>query len=127
MKLKHLFTIHAVIAFGNGLVFLLVPVQYLSFFGIAISGPDDIYINRLFAAALLTYALVAWFARNAGPSEARRAIVLGYFIPIAIGFIITLVGQLSGVTNAFGWLLVALYLVMGSGYGYFYLKGPESV
>ena len=122
MKLRHLFTIHAVIALVNGVIFLVMPVQYLSFFGVDISGPDDIFINRLFAAALLTYALVAWFARNADFSEARQAIVLGYFIPIAIGFIITLVGQLSGVMNAFGWSLVTLYLVMASGYGYFYFS-----
>ena len=126
MKLKQLLIIHAVIALVNGVIFLIIPVQYLSFFGVEISGPDDIFINRLFAAALLTYALVAWFARNADFSEARQAILLGYFIPIAIGFIITLVGQLSGIMNLFGWSLVALYLTMATGYGYFYFIEPSA-
>lgn len=120
MRLKHLFTIHAVITVANVVVFLPAPVAYLSFFGIDISGAGAIFMNRLFAAALLTYALVAWFARDAEPSEARRAIVSGYFIPIVIGFILTLVAQLSGVMNAFGWALVALYFTMGLGYGYFF-------
>jgi hypothetical protein len=124
MTLLHLFTIHSIIALANGLVFLVVPVEYLSIFGIPISGSGTIFICRLFAAALLTYGLVAWFARRAGPSEARRAILLGYCIPIAIGFVLTLVAQLTGVMNAFGWALVVLYLTMASGYGYFALREP---
>jgi hypothetical protein len=122
MTLKQLFTIHSIIAVVNGVVFLTAPVFYLSIFGVPISGAGTIFICRLFAAALLTYGLVAWFARDAAPSAARRAIVLGYFIPIAIGFVLTLMAQLSGAMNLFGWSLVLLYLVMGSGYGYFYFN-----
>ena len=55
MTLSHLFTIHSIIALANGLVFLVVPVEYLSIFGITISGSGTIFVCRLFAAALLTY------------------------------------------------------------------------
>lgn len=127
MRPKHQFTVHAVIALANGIVFLVIPVQYLAFFGITLTGPALIFIGRLFAAALLAYGFVCLFARNAGPSDARRAILLGFCISIAVGFILTLVAQLQGLMNVMGWSLVALYLVMSTGYGYFYLQEPQKI
>lgn len=125
MQVKHLFTIHSVIALFNGAVIVLFPVQYMSIFGIPTLSDGAIFVSRLFGATLLTYGLVVGLARNAGPSEARRAILLGYALPIAIGFVITLQTQLSGVMNMLGWSLVALYGVMALGYGYLYFKEPE--
>jgi hypothetical protein len=124
--LKHLFTLHGVIALVNGAVIVVVPELYMSIFGITIESPDAILISRLLGAALLTYGFVAWLARDAGPSDARQAIVLGFFISIAIGFIITLVAQLSGVMNTLGWALVALYFLMGLDYGFFYFVKKDS-
>jgi hypothetical protein len=37
----------------------------------------------------------------------------------AIGFIVTLLGQLAGLANALGWSSVALYLLFGLGFAYF--------
>ncbi|MCB0205538.1 MAG: hypothetical protein KDH89_12030 [Anaerolineae bacterium] len=125
MTVGLLFTIHAVIALINGLVFLVVPELYLSIFGVTVAGPDTAFLGRLFAAALLSYGLVAWFARSAGPSAARRAILIGFAIPIAIGFVLTLIAQLSGLMNVLGWALVVLYLTMGVGYSYFALNEPR--
>lgn len=124
--LKHLFTLHAVIALANGAIIVVVPVLYMSIFGVTIEGPDAIFISRLLGAALLTYGFVGWLARDAGPSDARRAIVLGFFISIAIGFIIVLAAQLTGVMNTLGWALVALYFLMALDYGFFYFVKKES-
>ena len=124
--LKHLFTLHGVIALVNGAFIVVVPALYMSIFGITIESPDTIFISRLLGAALLTYGFVAWLARDAGPSDARQAIVLGFFISIAIGFVITLVAQLTGVMNTLGWALVALYFLMGLDYGFFYFVKNDS-
>ncbi|NIV32089.1 MAG: hypothetical protein GWN58_22190, partial [Anaerolineae bacterium] len=73
------------------------------------------------------YCFVAWFARDAEDSAARRAIVLGFFLTGIIGFIVALLGQLSGVMNTLGWLVVGLYLVLvGGGYGYFQFVKPKT-
>jgi hypothetical protein len=48
-----------------------------------------------------------------------RAIVVGYGTGTAIGFIVALLAQLSGVMNAFGWSAVGIYLLLALGYGYF--------
>jgi len=124
--IKHLFTLHGIIALVNGAVIVVVPALYMSIFGITIESPDTIFISRLLGAALLTYGFVAWLARDAGPSDARQAIVLGFFISIAIGFVITLVAQLTGVMNTLGWALVALYFLIGLDYGFFYFVKNDS-
>ena len=126
MKLKHLFTVHSVVGlcYGGGMV--LAPVPFLSPYDISLADPDAIFIARLLGAALLTYCLVAWFVRNAEDSAARRAIVLGFFITLMIGFIVSLLAQLSGAMNALGWLVVGLYLLLGLGYGYFQFVKPDT-
>lgn len=125
MKLKYLFTVHSVVALFNGGSCVLAPKLYPSLYGISLPDPDAIFMARLFGGALLTYCFVAWFARNAKDSAARRAIVLGFFITLAIGFIVALLAQLSGVMNALGWVIVGLYFLLALGYGYFQFVKPD--
>lgn len=66
--------------------------------------------------------LLTWFARNAAWSEARRAAILGLCVYDAVGFVVTLIAQLTGVVGPLGWLLVAIYLFFAVGFGYFFLK-----
>lgn len=110
MKLKNLFVIHAVVALVNGAGLIAAPGPYLGLFGVSVSGADALLVARLLGAALLTYCFVAWLARDADDSVARQAIVLGFFLTAVIGFVIVLIAQLSGVLNALGWLVVAIYL-----------------
>lgn len=67
-----------------------------------------------------------WFARDAGESKARQAIVIALFVGDVLGFIVALLGQLSGVVNALGWSTVALYLLLALGYGYFQFVKPSA-
>ena len=127
MKLKHLFIVHSVVALFHGGGFVLAPKLFMSLYGISLADSEATFIARLFGAALLIYCFVAWFARDAEDSAARRAIVLGFFLSGIVGFIVSLLGQLSGVMNALGWLVVGLYLVIaGGGYGYFYFIKPDT-
>lgn len=126
MKIKNLFVIHSIVALVNGGGNLLFPKLYLSLYGITVTNPADIFIAQLLGAGLLTYCFVAWFARDAENSTARRAIVLSFFLTLAIGFVIALMAQLSGVMNVLGWMVVGLYLVLAGAYGYFYFMKPDA-
>ena len=125
MKLSTLFIIYALISAVFGLTFVFAPETSLALYGITLS-PGGISIARLFGAALLECGLVAWFARHAGDSEARKAIVLALFVGEAVGFIVALFGQLSGVVNALGWSTVAVYLLLALGFGYFQFMKPSA-
>jgi len=127
MKLKHLFIVHSVVALFHGGGFVLAPKPFMSLYGVSLADPEATFVARLFGAALLIYCFVAWFARDAEDSTARRAILLGFFLTGIVGFIVSLLGQLSGVMNALGWLVVGLYLVLvGLGNGYFYFIRPDT-
>jgi hypothetical protein len=125
MKLSTMFIIYAAISAIFGLAFVIVPETSLALYGITL-GPGGILIARLFGAALLEFALLSWLARNAGDSEARKAIILAVFIGEAVGFIVVLLGQLSGEVNALGWSTVAVYLLLALGFGYFQFMKPST-
>ena len=125
MKLKNLMIINAVIAAVFGIAFVLVPAQALSLYGVT---ADDAlkYVGELFGAALVSFAILTWFARNATDSVTRRAIVLALFVGDTIGFIVALIAQLGGVVNALGWSTVVIYLLLGLGFAYFQFAKPSS-
>lgn len=90
----------------------------MSLYGDTLS-PGGVTIGRLFGAALLGYAVLAWSVRNTGASDVRQAIILALFVGNTIGLIAVVMGQLSGAVNALGWSTVIIYLLLALGYGYF--------
>jgi len=126
MKLSVLMVINAIVAVLFGIAFVLAAGPLLLLYGITLS-PGGAIVARLFGAALIGFAVILWFARNVKESEPRRAIVLGFFIEHVIGFIVALLGQLSGVVNNLGWSTVVIYLLLALGFGYFqFLKPSDS-
>jgi len=125
MKLSTLFTANAIFAAILGLAFVSMPEIAMSFFGVTL-GPGGVYVARLLGGVLLGVAVLTWSARNAGESEARKAIILSRLVCETLGFIVTLLGQLTGVVNALGWLTVAITLLFALGFGYFQFMKPSA-
>jgi hypothetical protein len=119
MNLKVLFIINAVLALLFGLAFVLIPGDTLAQYGVKLMPKAGIYAARLFGATLLGIAVISWFAQSLGTSEIRSAIILGFFVVDAVGFIVSLLAQVDGVVNNLGWTTVAIYLLLGVGFGYF--------
>ena len=124
MKLSTLLVINTIIAGIFGIAFVLIPWQVLSMYGVE-PNPALNYVGQLFGVALVTIAILSWFARNAEASDARKAIVLAFFFGDGIGFIVALIAQLGNVVNALGWLTVVIYLLLTLGFGYFQFKKPS--
>lgn len=118
MKLNVLFIITAIIATVFGVVFVFIPEQVLSLYGIESNARIE-YIGQLFGAALIGIGFISWLVRNASDSDSRSAIVLSFFIADGVGFAVALVGQLNNVVNALGWSTVAIYFLLSLGFGYF--------
>ena len=125
MKFSTFMVIYAVLSAAFGLGFVLAPGQILPLYGVA---PDAALglIGQLFGAVLISLALLTWLARNISDTEARRAIVLALLVGEALGFILALIGQLNGVLNALGWLVVAVYLFLVLGLAYFQFSRSAS-
>ena len=118
MKLSVLMVINTIIAGIFGIAFVLIPWQVLSFYGLQ---PDPAlnFVGQLLGAALVSFAVLTWSARNAGESNARKSIVLAVFVGDTIGFIVALIAQLNNVVNALGWSTVIIYLFLALGFAYF--------
>ena len=121
MKLGNLLMAGAVVTLVFGLSLVLVPGGLLSLYGITVNDAG-LLIARLFGAAFLGFTVLNWSARKAADSEILRGIVLANLIMDAVGFIVTLLGQLAGLANALGWSSVALYLLFGLGFAYFQFR-----
>jgi hypothetical protein len=125
MKLKVLFIITAIVAIVFGVIFVIIPAQLYSLYGVE-SGAGLNYMGQLFGAALIAIGLVSWQSRNAADSDARKAIIFSFFIADGIGFVVALIGQLNEVVGSLGWLTVALYFLLSLGFGYFQFFKPSS-
>ena len=125
MKLKYLFIFNAfaTIIFGIGSV--LIPQTLVTLFGSTLN-PAGLLMMQYGGVWLIGLGLLAWLARNAAESEARKAIILAFMICYGVAFIVALLAQLNTVLNAFGWGTVGLNLVLALGYGYFQFAKPKA-
>ena len=125
MKLHTVMVINAIAGIVFGLGFIFAPAQTLSLYGHA---PTAIlsYMAQLLGAALLSFGLLTWAARNSRDSDARRAILLALAVGYAIGFVLALIAQIRGVENVLGWSTVATYLLLALAFGYFRFTKPTS-
>lgn len=124
MSLKTLFVLTAVVSAAFGLALLLAPARLMALYALNLDA-GGLFISQLFGAALLGVAVVAWMARHAEASVARNAIITGFFICSAVGFVVSFTGRTLGAANALAWLNVAIYFLFAAGYGYFRFLYPE--
>jgi hypothetical protein len=122
LKFQTLMIIKAVVCLGLGLPILIAPVFLYSLFGAALN-PGGVFAAREYGASLIGNLMLTWFARNSVDSEPRRAIALALCVYDAIGFVITLMAQFSGVLGPLGWFAALIYLFFAVAFGFFIM--PE--
>jgi hypothetical protein len=126
MNLKTLIIIMGVFCLVWGAGFLLFPVQLWSLYGIQLDS-GGIYMARMLGTVFFMLGVILWFARDDPGSQSLRAIILGLFVGNSIGFVVSLVGQLSSGITALGWMAVAAYLLLGLGFGYYLIIQGSTV
>jgi hypothetical protein len=122
MKLSTFLMVKAIICFIFGIGYAVVPVTVGEMYAINLD-PDGVLMARFFAALLIGIGLVLCLLRNAD-WNILKVITLSLCIADTIGFIIALVGQLAGVMNGLGWIIVAIWFLLALGLGYFRFLKP---
>jgi hypothetical protein len=125
MKLRNLFILNAVLAFGFGVGFLLLPGTMVELYGMESTQSANL-LGQLFGVELIAVGLLCWFVRGISDAAALRAIMPALLIADVVGLIVVLIGTLSGVMGAMGWSGVAIYLVLSVGYAYFLFLKPDT-
>lgn len=125
MKMRSLAIATAVVSFFFGIGLVLIPQTVVSYYGRELS-VTGIYLARLLGAAFLGFGVLTWLIRNMDPNPTTRALSLAIFVMDMIGAILSIAGQVStpSVTNALGWTTVAIYLLLGAGWGTSYFFRP---
>jgi hypothetical protein len=113
---KTVMIIKAVVCLVFGIILLSAPDALFRFLGAALS-PGGVFAAREYAATLFGNLTLAWMARNAADSDARRAIILALFCYDGIAFVASFIAMLYGVLNPLGWLVVFVYLFFTWGFG----------
>ena len=121
MSYRNVMVIKAVVCLFFGLLLLFIPGTTFGILGGELT-PSGTFPAREYAAAMLGILMLTWFARNAGESDARRAIILALFVYDAIGVVITLIAVLSGILNPLGWLVLIVYLFFTLTFGNLLIK-----
>jgi hypothetical protein len=97
----------------------------LKFFGLT-QGKTEVLLAQILGAALIGYAALAWFGRDAADLHGLQGTMAALISFSAIGFVVTLLGVMAQVTRAGGaWVLVVLFLLAAAGYAYFQFAGPR--
>ena len=112
MKLKTVLTVSAIYLAVLGVGFMLVPLQI----GIDAVPPDAspalIAYLRIFGGPVLGVAALNWLARNAEPSAARNAIILGNIVGFGCVTLMDVWGVFSGGARPVAKLFLAMHLLM---------------
>lgn len=124
MKLRSFLTFKALVCIANGLLLLLLPAMFISALG-GVASPTSELMARIAGALFVGIGLMWWFARDAPDDEFLEAVLQSILVADALGFVVTLLGTLSGVLNTLGWGITALWLVMVVGLAYFRFWRPE--
>lgn len=124
MKLSNFLLVKAVISLAFGIAFALVPAAVMSLYGVTLDLGGAL-MARFLGACLIGIGLICWLDRNADP-QVLQGITLALCIGDTVGFIVALLGQLSGLTNALGWVNVVIWLLLALGLGYFRFLKPSA-
>jgi hypothetical protein len=118
---KILIIIMAIMSLVWGIGFILIPKFFWSLYGIALDS-KGVYMSRQLGTLFFMLGLILWLAKGDPGSIALRAIVVGLFVGNTLGFILSLIGQLSVEISPLGWVGVLSYFLLALGFGYTLLK-----
>jgi hypothetical protein len=124
MKLSTFLMVKAIVCLVFGIGFAVVPTTVGSIYALTLD-PDGLIMARFFAALLIGIGIILWISRNAD-WNVLKGITLSLCIADTIGFIVALVGQLSGNMNALGWIIVVIWFLLALGLAYFRFLKPST-
>ena len=124
MKLSSFLSVKAVVCLVFGIGFVLMPVAVMSVYGATLE-TAGVMMSQFFGAVFFGIGIICWLYRNAD-SNTLKGMILALCIADTIGFVVALTHQLSGNTNALGWINVALWLLFALGLAYFRFLKPST-
>ena len=118
MNRSRFLVIASILGLVFGLAFLLVPAQFMSFYGITLDAAGQ-WIGRFLGAQLVGLAVITWLARNAPTGGALSAVMIGNLVGSTIALALAVLQGITGIGNALVWSTAVVYAFLAAGFGYF--------
>ena len=112
MKLKAVLTVSSIYLAVLGVGFMLAPQEIGIDAVPADASPALVAYLRIFGGPILGIAVLNWLARNAEPSAARNAIVLGNIVGFGCVTLMDVWGVFSGGARPVAKLFLVIHLLM---------------
>ena len=90
----------------------------MSLYGVTLETGGQ-WVGRYLGSAFIGIGALTWLARNAPQRETIRAVMLGDFVISVTGLVVAVLNRISGPGNALVWSIVAIYIFLTVGFGYF--------
>lgn len=121
MKLKTFLRVSAVVLGLFGFAMVFMPEKMASNFGLEINDLGRVLFRDL-GSTLLGVAAINWLARDLKDKAGLRAILLGNLILQAIETVVNIADISQGYIGSSAWGGVALHIILGAGFAYFYSR-----
>jgi hypothetical protein len=118
MKLNSFLTIATIVAAVFGLALLIVPSQFVAYYGVSLTPATEV-LGRLAGSTILAFAIVYWGARNRKGTEALKAALVAGFVTNGLDSLILLHATSTGLLNSYGWAQAAINGLLALGFAYF--------
>ena len=113
-----LLTTTAIVSAAYAVAMLVAPGTTLGVFDLS-DNPSTVWMARLLGASSLGFAAIAFLARRIDDMDARRAVDGGFLVATTATVGITMWAQYLQVTNALGWINVAVFGALAVAFFYF--------
>jgi len=124
-KLSTLFIINAAFALLGALGLLFMPDQLMASYGSTLT-ESGIFLSQIMGTILLGIAVISYLAKDIKDKIALNALLTGFIIAHAGGFIISLLAASSGVLNQMAAVDIFIHGVFAAGFGYFLFQTQKS-
>lgn len=123
MSYKILFALNAIVALAAGLALLFVPTTGLTQFSMD-ARVTEIFLTRVFGAALASLGLVLWFAKDAD-GAVQRNLAMASLIGSVLGLVVTLIGTVNGIIRVNSWIPIVVFVLFALGYAFILFLKPK--
>lgn len=126
MKVFIFFWIKALISLVFALLMILLPMTSAAWFGIEVS-PDGSMMVQLVGVLLLGIAFVCLYSSRSESALTIRNIMFSLAVTDTVGFLVMLLGQINGLMNGAGIVLVLIWAVLAVGAWIYWVIGGRTV
>ena len=117
--LRTLFLVHFIGALIFGLLFLLIPATFFSWFGLSV---PDVQPYRIAGAAVIAFGFSSWFCYQSAKWDEVKIVVQTEIIWADLATLVLLYGLLFAGSAAVWWINVVIFAGFTLAFVYYYSK-----